>query len=85
MSPKFATDKWPFCDRFCPFFAIYMNIFLKTEVQVVKKWPEMVLKWPHFFSFVSNEPLLTFVGTAPVVAVSDPTGIATVQVPSVII
>ena len=40
----------------------------------------MVLKRPHFFSFVSNEPLLTFVGTAPVVAVSDPASVAAVQV-----
>ena len=34
-SPKFESDKWPFYNRFWPFFANYMNIFHKTEIQTV--------------------------------------------------
>ena len=34
-SPKFESDKWPFYDRFWPFFCNYMNIFQKTEIQTV--------------------------------------------------
>merc|ERR1712008_127863 len=35
-SPKFESDRWPFYNRFWPlFFANYMNIFHKTEIQTV--------------------------------------------------
>ena len=72
-----------------PFLAIFWptisTSFTKPEVQAIKKWPKMVLKWPHFFSLVSNKSLPTFVGTAPIAAVSDPTGIAAVKVPSIIV
>ena len=34
-SPKFESDKWPFYNRFWSFFANYMNIFHKTEIQTV--------------------------------------------------
>ena len=34
-SQKIATDKWPFYDHIWPFFANYMLIFHKTEVQTV--------------------------------------------------
>ena len=33
--PKFANDKWQFYDHFWPFFANYMDIFHKTDVQTV--------------------------------------------------
>ena len=32
---NFMTDKWPFSEPFQQFFANYMNIFYKTEVQIV--------------------------------------------------
>ena len=34
-SQKIATDKWQFYDHIWPFFANYMFIFPKTEIQTV--------------------------------------------------
>jgi hypothetical protein len=34
-SKNVATDKWPFYDHVRPFFAKYMVIFHKTEIQTV--------------------------------------------------
>ena len=46
-SQKIATDKWPFYNHIWPFFANYMNIFYKTEIQTVnlRCLPSLNLSW----------------------------------------
>ena len=46
-SQKIATDKWPCNDHTWPFFAIYMFIFHKTEIQTVilRRLMSLNLNW----------------------------------------